>query len=81
MKVAPFVAPRLALVLALGAMACTGRIGGGTHDAIRDPNAPNEDVAIKHDTAFSENFDIVASTGCARTWPSVFTSTCAPNGW
>jgi hypothetical protein len=49
--------------------------------AIRDPNAPNEEVTVKHDNAFSENFDIVASTGCARTGSAIFTSTCAPAWW
>lgn len=49
--------------------------------AIRDPNAPNEEVTVKHDNAFSENFDIVASTGCARTGTAIFTSTCAPAWW
>jgi hypothetical protein len=49
--------------------------------AIRDPNAPDEEVTVKHDNEFSENFDIVASTGCARTGSAIFTSTCAPAWW
>ncbi len=57
------------------------RIVGQGLCAIRDPNAPNEEVTVKHDNAFSENFDIVASTGCARTGAAIFTSTCAPAWW
>ncbi|MFH2007405.1 MAG: hypothetical protein ABI333_12540 [bacterium] len=49
--------------------------------AIRDPNAPNEEVTVKHDNDFSENFDIVASTGCARYGGGIYTSTCAPAWW
>lgn len=49
--------------------------------AIRDPNAPGEEVTVKHDNAFSENFDIVASTGCARYGDAIYTSTCAPAWW
>jgi hypothetical protein len=48
---------------------------------IRDPNAPFEEVTVKHDNAFSENFDIVASTGCARSGSAIYTSTCAPAWW
>lgn len=49
--------------------------------AIRDPNAPGEEVTVKHDNAFSENFDIVASTGCARYGSAIYTSWCAPAWW
>ncbi len=49
--------------------------------AIRDPNAPGEEVTVKHDNAFSENFDIVASTGCARYGTAIYTSWCAPAWW
>lgn len=48
---------------------------------IRDPNAPNEEVTVKHDNAFAENFDIVASTGCARSGSHIYTSTCVPAWW
>lgn len=49
--------------------------------AIRDPNAPNEEVTVKVDNAFSENFDIVASTGCARYGTAIYTGYCAPAWW
>lgn len=49
--------------------------------AIRDPNAPGEEVTVKHDNAFSENFDIVASTGCARYGDGIYTGYCAPAWW
>ncbi len=49
--------------------------------AIRDPNAPGEEVTVKHDNAFSENFDIVASNGCARSGSHIYTGWCAPAWW
>lgn len=49
--------------------------------AIRDPNAPGEEVTVKHDNDFSENFDIVASNGCARYGDLIYTSYCAPAWW
>jgi len=49
--------------------------------AIRDPNAPGEEVTVKHDNAWSENFDIVASTGCARYGGLIYTSMCSPAWW
>ena len=49
--------------------------------AVRDPNAPYEEVTAKHDPAFSENFDIVASTGCARRSTGIYTGYCAPAWW
>ena len=49
--------------------------------AIRDPNAPGEEVTVKHDNAFSENFDIVASNGCARSGAAIYTGWCAPAWW
>jgi len=49
--------------------------------AIRDPNAPGEEVTVKTDNAFSENFDIVASSGCARYGPLIYTGYCAPAWW
>ncbi len=47
----------------------------------RDPNAPNEEITLKKDNAFTENFDIVASTGCARSGPAIYTGYCAPAWW
>lgn len=49
--------------------------------AIRDPNAPFEEVTLKYSNAFTENFDIVASTGCARYGSAIYTSTCFPAWW
>jgi len=49
--------------------------------AIRDPNAPGEEVTVKHDNAYAENFDIVASNGCARYGDLIYTSTCIPAWW
>jgi hypothetical protein len=49
--------------------------------AIRDPNAPGEEVTLKYSNAFTENFDIVASTGCARYGSAIYTSTCFPAWW
>ena len=43
------------------------RLTGQGLCAIRDPNAPNEEVTVKHDNEGAESFDIVASNGCART--------------
>lgn len=47
----------------------------------RDPNAPNEEITMKRDNAFTENFDIVASTGCARSGTAIYTGYCAPAWW
>ncbi len=49
--------------------------------AIRDPNAPDEEVTLKYSNVFTENFDIVASTGCARYGDPIYTSTCFPAWW
>jgi len=49
--------------------------------AIRDPNAPGEEVTVKTGNDFTENFDIVASTGCARYGDPIYTSTCTPAWW
>ena len=49
--------------------------------AIRDPNAPGEEVTVKHDNAFSENFDIYSSAGCARSGAAIYTGYCAPAWW
>lgn len=49
--------------------------------AIRDPNAPGEEVTVKTGNVFTENFDIVASTGCARLGDPIYTSTCTPAWW
>jgi len=37
-----------------------------------------EEVVVRTNTTYSENFDILASTGCARYGPAIYTSTCAP---
>jgi hypothetical protein len=37
-----------------------------------------EEVVVRTNTTYSENFDILASTGCARYGPLIYTSTCAP---
>jgi len=37
-----------------------------------------EEVVVKYNNAYSENFDILASTGCARYGPAIYTSTCIP---
>lgn len=52
-----------------------GRAGTG------EPNAPNEEVTVKHDNAYAENFDIVAASGCARYGDLIYTSTCTPAWW
>ena len=49
--------------------------------AIRDPNAPGEEVTVKWDNTYSENFDIVASSGCARWGPLIYTGYCTPAWW
>lgn len=49
--------------------------------AIRDPNAPGEEITVKRDNAFAESFDIVASTGCARSGAGIYTGYCAPAWW
>lgn len=48
---------------------------------VRDPNAPGEEISMKKDNAFTENFDIVASTGCARSGTAIYTGYCAPAWW
>lgn len=48
---------------------------------IRDPNAPGEEITVKHDNAFSENFDIVSSAGCARAGTATYTGYCVPAWW
>lgn len=45
--------------------------------AIRDPNAGDE-IAVKHDNAYSENFDILTADGYVRAGDGIFTGTCAP---
>jgi len=61
--------------------AVVAKLVAGSLCAIRDPNAPGEEVTVKHDNAFSENFDIVASTGCARSGSAIYTGWCAPAWW
>lgn len=45
--------------------------------AIRDPNAGDE-IAVKHDNEYAENFDILTAQGYARYGDGIYTSTCAP---
>ncbi|MBX7077956.1 MAG: hypothetical protein K1X88_02140 [Nannocystaceae bacterium] len=45
--------------------------------AIRDPNAGDE-MVVKHDNDFAENFDILTADGFARYGEGIYTSTCAP---
>jgi len=47
----------------------------------RDPNAPDEEITVKKNNAFSENFDIVSSAGCARSGAPIYTGFCAPAWW
>lgn len=57
------------------------RLAAEGYCVVRDPNAPNEEISMKRDNAFTENFDIVASTGCARSGPAIYTGYCAPAWW
>jgi len=45
--------------------------------AIRDPNAGDE-IAVKHDQEYAENFDILTAEGFVRYGDGIYTSTCAP---
>lgn len=49
------------------------------HDlcAIQDPNAGDE-IVVKKDNDFSENFDILTAQGYARYGGGIWTATCAP---
>jgi hypothetical protein len=51
-----------------------------SHDlcAIQDPNAGDE-IVVKHDDAFAENFDILTADGHARYGGGIHTATCAPS--
>ena len=49
--------------------------------ALRDPNAPMEEITVKRNNDFAESFDIVASFGCARTGAGIYTGFCAPAWW
>jgi hypothetical protein len=46
--------------------------------AIRDPNAGDE-IAVKHDNAYAESFDILSAEGNARWGDGIYTATCAPS--
>ena len=52
-------------------------INGAGLCAIRDPNAGDE-VAVKHDNAYAESFDILSAEGNARWGDGIYTATCAP---
>ena len=45
--------------------------------AMRDPNAGDE-IVVKHDNGFSENFDILTASEDVRSGGGIYTSTCAP---
>ena len=45
--------------------------------AIRDPSAGDE-VAVKHDNAFAESFDILTWEGYVRTGEGIYNATCSP---
>jgi len=45
--------------------------------SIRDPNAGDE-IVVKHDNEYAENFDILTAEGYARYGDGIYTSTCAP---
>jgi hypothetical protein len=45
--------------------------------SIRDPNAGDE-IVVKHDNDFAENFDILSAEGYARYGELIYTSTCSP---
>jgi hypothetical protein len=45
--------------------------------AIRDPNAGDE-IAVKHDNAFAESFDILTWDGYVRYGEGIYNATCAP---
>lgn len=53
------------------------RVSAGGTCAIRDPNAGDE-IAVKHDNAFAENFDILTAEGFARYGDGIYTSKCIP---
>jgi len=44
--------------------------------ARRDPPDSQEEVTVKLNNAYAENFDIVASWGCARTGSGIYTGFC-----
>ena len=46
--------------------------------AIRDPNAGDE-IAVKHDNAYAESFDILSAEGNARWGEGIYTATCTPS--
>lgn len=50
---------------------------GQTECSIRDPNAGDE-IVVKHDNAFAENFDILTAEGFARYGNGIYTSKCIP---
>ena len=45
--------------------------------AIRDPNAGDE-IVVKLNNAYSENFDILTASEDVRSGAGIFTSQCAP---
>ena len=53
------------------------RVAAAGQCAIRDPNAGDE-IVVKHDNAFAENFDILTAQGYARYGSGIYTSKCIP---
>ena len=49
--------------------------------ARRDPPDSQEEVTVKLNNAYAENFDIVASWGCARTGSGIYTGFCLYPWW
>jgi hypothetical protein len=53
------------------------RVAASGECSIRDPNAGDE-MVVKHDNAFAENFDILTADGYARWGDGIYTSKCIP---
>jgi hypothetical protein len=53
------------------------RVNDAGECSIRDPNAGDE-IVVKHDNAFAENFDILTAEGVARYGDGIYTSKCIP---
>ncbi len=54
---------------------------GGGLCATRDPPDSQEEVSVKLNNAYAENFDIVASWGCARYGSGIYTGYCTNVWW
>jgi hypothetical protein len=58
--------------------AVVAEVGAQGVCAIRDPNAGDE-MAVKHDDAFAESYDILSADGHARYGELIYTATCSPS--